>query len=56
MTYLKEITNWDYPNHTYIVDKEFCYGYIKTGTKEEIMFKKRMNFSRSFRKFVTLKR
>ena len=61
MKYLKEITKWDkaayqVPNHTYIVDGEWCYGYIKTGTKEEIMFSKRKPFSKSYRRFVDLKR
>jgi hypothetical protein len=62
--YLKEITVWDkvdhftVPNHTYIVnDDGNLAGYIKTGTKEEIIFKKPIkNFSKSRRKFVTLKK
>ena len=64
MIYLKEITVWDkvdhftVPNHTYIVnDDGNLAGYIKTGTKEEIIFKKPIkNFSKSRRKFVTLKK
>ena len=60
-TYLKEITDWGeypYPNHTYIVNKAMqLVGYIKTGTKEEIIFKSPMKqFSKSRRKFVALKR
>ena len=62
MIYLKEITVWDkvdhftVPNHTYIVNDEGnLAGYIKTGTKEEIIFKKPIkNFTKSRRKFVTL--
>ena len=61
--YLKEITKWDdagykVPNHTYIVRPDgHLSGYIKTGTKEEIMFKSPMKqFSKSRRKFVDLKR
>lgn len=60
MKYLKEITEWDadIPNHTYIVnEKTELVGYIKTGTKEEIIFKSPMKqFSKARRKFVTLKR
>ena len=46
LTYLKEITKWDktelnVPNHTYIInDAGHLVGYIKTGTKEEIIFSK----------------
>tara|TARA_Y100000758_G_C16058804_1_gene423985 strand:- start:38 stop:232 length:195 start_codon:yes stop_codon:yes gene_type:complete len=62
MNYLKEITVWDkvtdytVPNHTYMVDDNgHLAGYIKTGTKEEIIFKKPIkNFSKSRRKFVFL--
>ena len=61
MQYLKEITDWgDYPtpNHTYMVnDAGNCVGYIKTGTQDEIWFKKpKKLFSKSRRKFVKLKR
>ena len=61
--YLKEITDWSeskcpVPNHTYIVRPDgHLAGYIKTGTKEEILFKKPMKqFSKSRRKCVDLKR
>lgn len=58
MKYLKEITDWDIPNHTYMLnDKNELVGYIKTGTKEEIIFKSPMKqFSKTRRKFVQLKR
>ena len=64
MIYLKEITVWDkvdtfaVPNHTYIInDDGNLAGYIKTGTKEEIIFKKPLkNFSKSRRKFVILEK
>jgi hypothetical protein len=59
MKYLKEITEWDtdIPNHTYIVnEKTELVGYIKTGTKEEIIFKSPMKqFSKSRRKFIQIK-
>jgi len=62
--YLKEITVWDkvkefkVPNHTYMVnDDGHLVGYIKTGTKKEIIFEKPIkNFSKSWRKFVILKK
>jgi hypothetical protein len=62
--YLKEITVWDkvkefkVPNHTYMVnDDGHLVGYIKTGTKKEIIFPKPIkNFSKSWRKFVILKK
>lgn len=59
MKYLKEITKWDtdIPNHTYIInEKTELVGYIKTGTKEEIIFKSPMKqFSKSHRKFIELR-
>jgi hypothetical protein len=55
MQYLKEVTVWDTPvqNHTYIVDdKNWCVGYIKNGTTEEIIFSRPMKqWSKSYRKF-----
>ena len=56
MKYLKEITDWEISNHTYMVnDAGHLVGYIKTGTKEEIIFKSPMKqFSKSRRKFITL--
>jgi hypothetical protein len=61
MKYLKEITDWsdskvNVPNHTYMVnDGGHLVGYIKTGTKEEIIFKTPMKqFSKSRIKFITL--
>lgn len=58
--YFKEITKWDkceYPvkNHTYIFQDSKCVGYIKTGTKEEIIFSKpSRQFVKSYRKFVEI--
>tara|TARA_R110002074_G_scaffold157543_1_gene314514 strand:+ start:454 stop:696 length:243 start_codon:yes stop_codon:yes gene_type:complete len=55
MQYLKEVTSWDTPvqNHTYIVDdNNWCVGYIKNGTTEEIIFSRPMKqWSKSYRKF-----
>jgi hypothetical protein len=61
-TFLKEITVWteatNTPNHTYILNQYGRnVGYIKTGTKEEIIFTKpSVHFSKSHRKFITLKK
>lgn len=58
--YLKEVTTWDktqykVPNHTYIFEDSKCVGYIKAGTKEEIIFSKpSRQFSKSYRKFVEI--
>jgi hypothetical protein len=58
--YFKEITKWDkcdysVKNHTYIFEDSKCVGYIKTGTKEEIIFSKfSRQFTRSYRKFVEI--
>ena len=55
LTYLKEITDWEFPSHTYIVNKKMeLVGYIIEGTKKEVIFKTPMkNFSKSWRKFDT---
>ncbi len=60
-TYLKEITDWSpykVKNHTYIFDeKGQNVGYIISGTKEELFYKKPSKlFSKSRRKFIKLKR
>ena len=62
LTYLKEITKWDktelnVPNHTYTInDAGHLVGYVKTGTKEEIIFSKPFKqFEKTRRKFVELK-
>ena len=53
---LKEITDWDIPNHSYLVDKEkgLLIAYRKTGTKEWIQLSGKMRFNKSRRKFVKL--
>ena len=60
MQYLQEVTKWDtamlghkVPNHTYMLDdRQWCVGYIKEGTTEEIIFSKPMKqFSKSYRRF-----
>ena len=57
LTYLQETTDWseahaNIPNHTYIFDDTKCVGYIKAGTRDEIMFSKpSANFSKARRTF-----
>ena len=50
----KEITDWEYANHTYLVDeinKDKMVGYIKDDETEPRMFKKPLSFYRARRKF-----
>jgi hypothetical protein len=59
---LKEVTEWEWPNHTYLLstanDKSYgkMVAYIKSGTEEIKWFSNPMSFSKSYRKFkeVTL--
>ena len=60
MKLLKEITKWegDYvvPNHTYAInDAGKLVAYKMEGTNEWLAFEKPRMFSRSYRKFITLK-
>ena len=52
---IQEITDWDAPNHIYIVNqnKSRLFGYVPERTTAPIMFKKAMSFdsrSRTFKK------
>lgn len=54
ITILQEVTDWEWPNHTYHVNsKGKLVGYIKQGTQELIPVPG-FNFSKSHRKFKTL--
>ena len=57
MKYIKEVTKWAYPNHTYMVsNRGWLEGYIKEGTTEEIWFTQPIKaWSETGRKFVKLK-
>ena len=62
MKIIRETTNWDqspYPvkNHDYLVSDaaEFCHGMRKAGTDKWEQFPTRKRFSKSWRKFTTLK-
>ena len=56
MKILKEITDWDTPNHTYFVSdaKDKIFAYIKASGTEVEEFKKPIKFSTSHRKFKEL--
>lgn len=52
---LKETTNWDVPNHTYLLDeKGKLIGYVKPDEDDINWLKTPMNFSKRFRKFKKL--
>ena len=53
MKILKEITDWEYPGHTYFVTdaKDKMFGYVKKSTGELQEFSKPLPFSTSRRKF-----
>lgn len=57
ITWWKEVTDWQYPNHTYgLNDKGWAVAYIKNGTEEVIEFKNPLKqFSKSRRKFKKVK-
>ena len=52
MQILKEVTEWDWPNHTYLLDnKGYLIAYVKEG-QEELNRLSRLPFSKTGRKFV----
>ena len=53
MKVLKEVTQWDTPNHTYFTNdsRDKIYAYIKSGGIQVEQFKKPIKFSVSHRKF-----
>ena len=52
MEILQEVTEWDWPNHTYLLDnKGYLIAYVKEG-QEELNRISRMSFSKTGRKFV----
>ena len=55
MEILKEVTDWDTPNHIYLLDRGALVAYIRAGTTEPIWFSTPLKqFSKSRRKFVKL--
>jgi hypothetical protein len=55
---MQEITEWDVPNHIYLVSdsKSRLLGYIKSGESEVIMLPVPTSFSTSRRKFKILEK
>jgi hypothetical protein len=56
MKILREVTVWSGewirpPNHVYLIENNYIYGYQKYGYGEPIYFKKRMQFDNKNRKF-----
>lgn len=52
---LKEVTDWDVPNHTYYVNqKSKLVAYIKEGTEELIKLDVPLSFSKTHRRFKKL--
>ena len=53
MKFLQEVTDWEWPNHIYIVNdsKDKMYGYIKRGSVRVETDNKPYRFSVSGRKF-----
>lgn len=59
MRFYQETTAWQVPtpNHIYLLttDKSKLYGYIKSSTKENVVFKKPIRFDTRGRTFVEVK-
>lgn len=52
---IQEKTDWDVPNHTYMLDdKGKLIAYTKAGEDEVIWLETPMTFSKRFRKFKKL--
>jgi hypothetical protein len=53
MKFLQEVTEWDVPNHIYVLNdtKDKMYGYVRLGTDRVIEVNKPYRFSVSHRKF-----
>lgn len=52
MQALQEVTAWEYPNHTYLLDGDRLVAYIKQGESDPFYFKSGIKgFSKSGRKF-----
>ena len=59
MRFYQETTDWTdtTPNHIYLLttDKSKMYGYIKSGSRENVVFAKPMRFDARGRNFVEVK-
>jgi len=59
MKILREVTEWKgswirQPNHIYLTESNFMYGYQMYGRGEPIYFKTRLQFDKRFRKFIEI--
>lgn len=52
---LRETTEWEFPNGTYILNKGQLVGFQKKGESEFVKFRKPLNFNKKRRTFVKLK-
>lgn len=58
MKWMRETTVWEDGmdcNHTYLLDGDKCYAYVKQGTNEHKVFSKPMTFDLRGRKFEFVK-
>lgn len=52
---IREVTNWDYPGHTYAFNGEKIVAYRVRGHQEIRVFSKPLRFERARRQFETVR-
>jgi hypothetical protein len=56
MRTMLEITDWDVPNHLYLVDSDWrCHAYVKKDAESWLVFKKPLQFDKKYRRFKEIK-
>jgi len=57
MVFLQETTDWEFPNHIYVLDdkKENMLAFINCETNEHKVFKKPIRFDSRYRTFSKIK-
>jgi SWIM zinc finger len=55
MQAMQETTDWDFPNHTYLLDGSKMIAYIKQGEKTPFYFSKPITIDKRGRKFAEVK-
>jgi hypothetical protein len=57
MVFLQETTDWEFPNHIYVLDdaKEKMLAFINCETNEHKVFKKPIKFDKRYRTFSKIK-